>query len=363
MEFAKLVDETIKPGRIFITSIKPKNKVVIVCGHDLDSLCSAALTYKLIKDLHKTDSQFVISESNSALEEKTLKKIKIAKPKFVIIVDIPEIRVDLLTQLRNLSNVLIIDHHVPKGYVKVTYVNPRTYDREIYLPATYLCYKIYESFFNPKDIAWIAGIGTLADNGMKNCIDLFGKIKGVNKELVDDLGPNDEILFEKSMLGKLAFLVESMRTVKGLDGAESALDRLVKIKNYKGLLKDRELARCFALSEKEFKRIVDDFNKNKKAIKNFLLYEIKSKYNLKSQLASHLQRFFPDKILIVYQKTEGFLDLSFRRGKNVETDLDKLARDIIKDIPNSVGGGHTSAAGSKIPIKYEKKLIDNLKQF
>lgn len=362
MEFTELVEETIKPGINLIKSIKPKDNVIIVHGHDLDSLCSAALVFRLIKNLYKKDSRFIISQHNSMVDEETFKKLKAAKPEFVIILDIPEIRVDILTELRNLSKILVVDHHLPKGYVKVTYVNPRIYEREIYLPTTYLCYKFFEKFFNPKDIVWIAGIGTLADNGMKNCIDLFSKIKTVNKDLVDDLGPGDEILFEKSLLGRLTFLVESMRTVKGMVGSKFALERLVKTKNYETLLKDRELLRCFNLSEKEFKRVETDFHKNKKEINNFLLYEIKSKYNLKSQLASHLQKFFPDKILIVYQRTDNFLDLSLRRGKDIEIDLDQLAKDITKNIPDSVGGGHAVAAGCKIPVKYQKKLFDSLKQ-
>lgn len=360
MEFTKLIGETIKSGINFIEWIKPKDRVVIVHGHDLDSVCSAAIIYKLIKNLHKINSQFIISQLNFTIDEKTTKKIKEVKPKFIICVDIPEIRVNVLTELRNLSKILIIDHHLPKGYVKVTYVNPRIYNREIYLPTTYLCYKIYENFFDQKDIAWIAGIGVLADNGIKNCIDLFGKIKTVNKELVNNLEPKDEILLEKSLLGRLTLLLESVRTVDGIKGSLFALDSLVKAKNYKELLEDKKLAKCFDVAESEFKRIEADFYKNKREIKNFILYEIKSRYNLKSQFASYLEKFFPDKILIIYQKSGDFFDLSFRRGKNIETDLDKLARDITKNIPNAVGGGHPDAAGGQIPVKYLKKLVENL---
>jgi len=355
------IKETISPAIAFIESIKPKDKVAIVHGHDSDSICSAAIMYKLIKKLVKADAELVISELNSSLMEKTFGKIKKMNPKHTIVVDIPDISVEILTKLRNLSKVLIVDHHMPKGYVKIVYVNPRIFDRGSYLPATYLCYKIYEDFFDVKDILWIAGIGTLADMGMKNCLDLFDKIKAVNNELVDEFEDVDETLIEKSLLGKLAKMVEGSMAVKNIAGSIFSLKILLESKNYKDALKNRTLLGYYNLMEKEFKKTDDDFNKNKKIIDSILLYEIKSKLKIKSSFVSYKRRFFDDKVLVVYQKEEKYFNISLREGKNLEVDLDKLAKESVRDIKDSMGGGHIRAAGCRVPISQFKRFVENLR--
>jgi len=355
------IKETISPAIGFIESIKPKDKIAIVHGHDSDSICSAAIIYKLIKKLLKADAELIVSELNSILTEKTFSKIKKMNPKHTIIVDIPDISVEILTKLRNASNVLVIDHHMPKGYVKIVYVNPRIYDRESYLPATYLCYKIYEDFFDIKDILWIAGIGTLADMGMKNCLDLFEKIKTVNNELVDDFKAVDETLIGKSLLGKLTQMIEGSMAVKDVAGSIFSLKILLESKNYKDVLKNRTLQEYYNLTEKEFKKTEDDFKKNKKIIDSILLYEIKSKLKIKSSFASYARRSFDDKVVVVYQREGKYFNASLREGKDLEIDLDRLAKEGVRDIKDSEGGGHIRAAGCRVPTSQFKRFVENLR--
>jgi len=355
------IKETISPAIAFIETIKPKDKVAIVHGHDSDSICSAAIIYKLVKKLVKVDAELIISELNSVLTEKTFSKIKKVNPRYTIIVDISDISVEILTKLRNASKVLVIDHHMPKGYVKIAYVNPRIYDRESYLPATYLCYKIYEDFFDIKDISWIAGIGTLADMGMKNCLDLFDKIKAADNELVDDFKAVDETLIEKSLLGKVVQMVESSMAVKDIVGSIFSLKVLLESKNYKDVLKNKNLQGYYNLMEKEFKKTEDDFKKNKKIINSIILYEIKSKLKIKSSFTSYMRKFFDDKVLVVYQKEGRYFNVSLREGKNSETDLDRLAREGTRDIKDSMGGGHIRAAGCRVPISQFKRFVENLR--
>ncbi len=361
METNQTVEETIKIALSFLESVKQKDKIAIIHGHDCDSICSAAIFYKLIKNL-KAKAELVISELNSSLQEGSLKKIKNIKPTHTIILDIPDVGVNVLTELRNLSKVMIVDHHIPKGYAKITYVNPRLYDRNIYLPTTYLSYKIYENFFDSKEIAWIAGIGTLADIGMKNCEDLFKKIKDNHQELVDELELNDNILLDNSLLGELTKVIESAGIIKNKEGSVFALQNLIDSKNYKEILKNKKLMEYFNLTEKEFKRAVEGFKKNKKTVNNILLYEIKPKFKLKSPLANYMQRFFDDKIIVVYQKEDKTFNISLREGNSLQLDLAKIARESVRDIPDSNGGGHPQAAGVRIPVKYLNKFIENLKE-
>lgn len=354
------IKEIISPAVAFLESIKPKDRIAIVHGHDPDSICSATILYRLIKGEIEVKPELVVSELNSYLTEKTFNKLKKLKPSYIIVVDIPNIAVEIITRMRNFSKVMIVDHHIPKGYAKITYINPRMYDRDVYLPTTYLCYKIYEYFSNPKEITWIAGIGVLGDMGMKNCLDLFDKIKSDYIDLVDGLKPDDDILIEKSLLGKLTQMVESCIAVKNIAGAVFSLKALIEAKKYKDVANNKALIKYHKLVESEFKRIEEDFKKNKKIINGILLYEIKSKLKLKSSFANYLERSFDDKILVVYQKDGNYFSISLRRGKK-EINLDSLAREAVRDIKNASGGGHPTAAGVRVPIRQFKRLVENLR--
>ncbi|MBI2547472.1 MAG: hypothetical protein HYW23_03435 [Candidatus Aenigmarchaeota archaeon] len=360
-----LVDVTIGPAIEFIRKIK-NGKVAIVHGHDNDSICSAAIIYRLLKKIHKIEPKLVASEFNYAISKNVLNEVKKLKAEYVIAVDLAEINVDLLTELRNISQVMLIDHHTPRGYVKITYVNPRNYDKSIYLPATYLCYKIYEKLADAKEILWIAGIGTLSDMGLKNCKDLFEDIKYHHKELIGNNENIDEILFDKSLLGKLAKIFDSARVVNGIDGAIAALDVLLKTGNYQNVLNgevsgSKKLLDWYGLSEKEFNRLLKDFSVKKKTIKKFVLYEVKSKYNMKSALATYLSKKMSSEVLVIYQKSGEYTDVSFRRGPVSIMDLNQLAINSIIGMPDSNGGGHIQAAACRFPTRYFKKFMGNLK--
>ena len=359
-----IVLESIKPGIEFIKGIKQDDKVAIILGHDNDSICSAALIHKLLKT-RGTDSKFVMSGVNSSVSEDVIDILKKLEPAHIIIVDISDVRVDLLTEMRNMSNVLIIDHHTPKGYVKVVYVNPRIFDKQLYIPATYLCYRIYEKFSDPKGVMWIAGIGTLSDMGLKFCESLFNEIKKNFYELVDENPNIDEILFDKSVLGTLSKTFNSARVVDGMDGAQIALDVIVKSKSYKDVLDGKgdanKLLQWNKTSEKEFKELLKDYEKKKKVFGKYVMYEIKSKLNMKSPLSSYLAKTLATEVLVILQKKEKFIDVSFRRGRVSIMDLDRLAKMSMNGIPDSNGGGHIQASGGRFPAKYLEKFIKNLK--
>jgi single-stranded DNA-specific DHH superfamily exonuclease len=355
------IKEVISPGINFIKVIKPRSKVVIIYGHDTDSISSAAILYRLLKFEMKIKAELLISEMNSHLTENTVKKLKRLSPDYTIIVDISSISIEKMTSIGKFSNIMIIDHHIPKGYTRITYVNPRIYDRESYIPATYLCYKIYENFFNPKEIAWIAGIGVLGDMGMKNCLDLFQKIKTDYKELLDDLKPDDEILMEKSLLGKLTNIVDSGMVVKDFTGSKFSLNVLIEAEKYTDVINNKTLSRYYKLVETEFKRIENDFNKNKKIVDNIIFYEIKSKMKLKSAFSNYLERMFGDKIVVVYQKNGTNFTISVREGRKLKIDLDILAKESVRDINGADGGGHPSAAGARVPLGQINKFMDNLR--
>lgn len=360
----EIIRKTISCAIEYIKTIKPSDKVVIVHGHDCDSICSAAIVFKLLTSFN-IKPQFVISELNFTIGNNTIEKIEKMKPSYVIVVDIADIS-EKLDELKRGRNVLVIDHHMPKGYTGIFYSNPRLYDAKIYLPATYIAYKIYENFSNVKEIVWIAGIGVLADNGIKFCNDLKVKIKSLYPDLVDDVELIDEKLFESSLLGKLTKIVDSAQIINGVEGSILALNALLKANSYREILEGKfseseKLLKLYKKSEDEFNRLVNDFNKNKKELRGkIIIYEIESKFDFKSSLSSYLGKFFDDKIIIIYQKDGEFCNISFRRGRKVDIDLNKLAKESVTGIPKSSGGGHPQASGARVPRKYLNEFFENV---
>jgi len=359
MNQEEIVKKTIKPALEFLEMIKSGNKVVIIHAHDNDSISSAAVMYRLIMRKFKMKPFLVSSGMNFSVTDDVFKKLKEIKPDFVIIVDIAQISKEIENKL-NEYKVLSIDHHGPFEYEKIIYSNPRLFKKDIYLPASYICYKIYEHYYKSDEVSWVAGIGVLGDHGVTQCLDLFEKIKKNYPELVDDIEFIDEKLFDYSLIGKLTKIFDSARVVEGRYGAEVGAKVLTK--NFSN--KDPDVKKLLAwheITNKEFKRLVSLFYKKREGVgKNILFFMFNSKLSIKSSIAGYLPQFFGDKILIVGQKEKGMYDFSFRRGPKVKTNLRDVVKKSIQDIPNATGGGHEAASAARIEVKYFEKFMKNL---
>lgn len=359
-----LIELTIKPAVEFMEGFKSSDKAVIICGHDCDSICSAVIIFKFLSKVLSYKPKIVVSKLNFSV---SIKQEELEGSSHVIILDIPHVSIDIISGMRRKGKkVLIIDHHLPKGYVGVVYCNPRIYDISSYFPTSYITYKIYEKFFDASEVAWIAGIGTLADNGMRNCEDLFLKLKSSNYDLVDEIEMDDKVLFEKALLGKLTSIVDSARIVKGIPGVLFALDILCNVENPESILemknsRIKKLVKLYNIMQTEFAKIIKDFDRRKKETKSgVVVYEVKSKFDFKSPIASFLANNRPVKILVVYQKKGKFYEFSFRRGENVDVNLGKLAERLVKDIHGASGGGHPAAAAARIPKEALKQFLKRL---
>ncbi len=367
----KIVNKTITSSINFIKKINPKKKVVIVYGHDNDTICSAVVIYKLLKKIYKINSSFFVTEDNFAVNEKDIDGIKKKNPDYIIIVDIAHLSSKKVESFLSKKKTLIIDHHQPLKLKKITYSNPRDFDKMIYMPVSYITYKIYEKLGNIKDVAWIAAVGVLSDHGISNSKDLFDYIKKNHKDLLDTFDKTkikivEEKLFNNSKIGLISIIFNSARVIAGKKGASKVLKILIKsdFPDYVLKIKNKDtknLLLWYSKVEKEFHRCVKDFKENKKIIKKKIIYyEINSKISIKSSLSGYLTQFYKKNIIIFSQKSGKYFSISFRRGKNNKTNLNKLAKKSIKGIPNANAGGHEAASGGKIPSKYLSKFLNQL---
>jgi single-stranded DNA-specific DHH superfamily exonuclease len=337
-----------------------KSSATLVHGHDVDSICSAAIIYKLLQKL-KIDTSNVVTESNYSFGIKDFEKVKKVDHKFVVILDIPVVGVDVLTQLTKFYKVMIIDHHKPKGYVRVCYINPRIYDDTIYAPTTYIAYKIYESFLNPKDILWIACIGVLGDHGVESCKDIFIKLRKMNPDLFGNSEITSESLFRNSKLGMLTRMIDAGRVID-VKNVDKVFKIITTAKSYKDVERNSFIRKLFKSLELEFEKNLKEFEKNKKVFKSVVFYEIKSKYNLKSSFAGYVQTLFEDKVICVAQKFGEYYEVSLRKGEKLNVDLSKLAETLIEGLKDASGGGHPSASAVRFPSNEIKNFINKLEK-
>lgn len=363
----KVVESTIKPAIDFIDKIDSGDRVVIAHGHDNDSICSAVVLYKMLKNFKKVRAMLFATKDNFALRDEDADDVAKMEPDHIIAVDIAHASPTSHVEKTLSSNdTLVIDHHEPIKVPGIVYCNPRNYDKKIYMPVSYIAYKIYEKFGDASDVAWIAGIGVLSDHAVSIAADLFEKIKDAEPKLLGQTILKEEDLFSYSILGTLAKIFDSARVVEGRIGSTLAAMVLSRAKSYDEIInpRNRDAEKLMNWSEtvrKEFKRLVADFNKKRKLIKrNIIFYEIPSKLFIKSSLSGYLVQFYGDKILVVAQKIGSELDVSFRRGEDVKTDLSRLAKKAVGGIPGAEGGGHEAASGARIPVKYISRFLKQL---
>lgn len=361
-----VVGSTIKPAIEFVNKIKSGEKVVIAHGHDNDTICSAVVVQRLLKDFKGVDAELFPLGDNFAIREKDADGIAKMRPDHIIIVDIARVDEGPAQKILESNSTLFLDHHQPVKMKNVIYCNPRLFEKGIYMPVSYVVYKLYESFGDPVRVAWIAGVGVLSDHGVSVSHDLFEYIKKIDPKLVGETDFREEDLFNYSILGTIAKIFDSARVAEGRSGSVIATRVLSQVKSYKSIINAgsedaKKLMTWSEIVRKEFKRLVTDFNKKKHLLKgDIIFYEIPSKLSIKSSLSGYLAQFYKNKVLVLAQKKDGNFDISFRRGDDMKTDLNKMAKKAVKGIPGGEGGGHEAASGARIPIKNLARFLKQL---
>jgi|GEM_PF-2301023 single-stranded DNA-specific DHH superfamily exonuclease len=345
----KLIEKTLKPALEFFKEIENLKKGLIICGHDLDTICSTVILLDLLKKLKK-DVKFYVSKFNFKVSKDCINHIKKTKPQFVLIPDVSTIEVEDLNELIKFSKVLIIDHHeVKEYYKKVFYSNPRIFDKDIYIPVSYLCYKLYQKFFESEKIAIIAGIGTLSDRGIECCLDLYKKLKKL--KWIESL----ETIYTSKLFLAIKILAYFLIESKNF---KFCVKFLLRNKNLEIIFKHPKILPSFEKIKKEVKRLLEEFERKKVEIGEFKIFKIESKYRLASLIANLLAKKEKGAV-IVYQKEGKYWKASLRKNES-KIDLNEFVKLIAKRI-RAEGGGHPVAAAIS-KIRSEKEFLNEVKK-
>jgi len=327
---------------------------------DGDGICSAALVLKKFPDFKYH------AREGPKMENSFLANLIRKNPELIVFLDIPvdqewKTIEEIKSKLPN-TNIIVIDHHIPEKDLnseRAIHYNPRFDKKDVYLPASYLVYKILSKRFNMKEHAWIAAVGIISDYGHKDCREFIEQVRKDNPDLLDY--KNDEDIF-KTKLGKASEMISSAITMKGLWGANYTLRKIVASDNCDEFLNNQQLLRWHRIVREEIDRIISKFESEKKVYDDLKLIigDVESKFNVTSVIASILSKKYVDKIIVLRKKTNSGWKIS-ARNQTLKLNIGELIKKSCEGV--GIGGGHERAAGAIINDwdTFEKNLISNLR--
>lgn len=345
----KNLSKLYEKARGFLKKIKSTDKVVILYHKDVDGLCSAVILCRVIQEIIGKEP-IVIPRKGAGviIDENTEKEILSFSPSVIITTDL-QVEADYkkVIELQKISKskFMIIDHH-PILYLfkqNVLQINPRIYLKKIYLPASYLAYKIAELLVSTKNLAWIAALGVIGDKGEKSCKDLLRKIDGKTKKA----------------LYKADLLLSSARFVEKGKSYNFSRDLLKISEDPKNITKNKKLIELRRIADREIKKMIKEFEtKKEKIAENVFFFSFKSKFDVGSALSSRLLDKYQSKIIILVQKKPKQMKI-YVKSKII--DSANLLSKTLKGI--GVSGGHPIAAGGDAEIKFFEKFKKNIINF
>jgi len=312
---------------------------------DTDGLCSAALMFAyLTKEL--------------SIQDVKLQCLSIDEIQSVVVFS-PSIFVDLPVLPQKIENpqkqpILIIDHHMISDKIirdnNVFYINPRENDPEVYKPASFVVFSLFEQYEAIKKRAFIAAVGIIGDRGDKN----------------DEGCKNFVEKFDKDSVLKLSEVITGVVEINKKNFNFNAISSgLIKF------LLEQNSAEDFLTKPSEYLEQADEFQKNlKKAIclskieklnDVVLFVQIDSKFCSSSIISNLMADKYSDNTIFVVSKSQ-FKNQRIKIScRSKLLDCNHLMRQIASQIPDSNGGGHERAAGLIIPVKYFQKFINFVK--
>ncbi len=363
-----LVNRSVRPAVEFLRHLHRGQKITIIHDDDPDGICSAVLLSKSCRKLTSTKPGIHSTEYGQSLTHGLLNALREETPASIIFTDVPAIPRDMLAEACKIAGVLVLDHHYPEPYREVAYANPRLLEPSAYLPSSFLAFHASRRVGLPSDFCWIAGIGVLADHGVKNCRSLFRLLKSRFPDLIGGVRMADAALMDTSPLGKLTMMITSANIANPRDGARTAFKALEAASSYRDILEGdsreaRELRSWHHIVQKEFKRIIKDAQSNvERVAPRIVLYRFESPLRVKSMVANRLPRLFKKEIVLVIQKDGTYTHISLRRGDRNHVDLRSLVQRAIEAIPDANGGGHPEASAARLPTSQVDKFLKQIRE-
>ena len=322
----------------FVGNIKEKDKIALISHTDHDGIAavkivSSVLKYGLLKFVNYEDI------NNSLINE--LKEKNITK---VVFTDLSINDHACINKLGEFADVLIIDHHLFNqdfNSSKTTFINAQGYC------ATYIAYYLFSKIKKIEELDWLVASACIADYA-------YFKNKSFMIKVFKKYGEKFDI--KKIMKGRFWKLQSDI-----VYGAIYFHDDLKKVFDSLGT-KFADIGDLKKHSM-EIQEVIDDalekFESEKETYGDVYLWEIKSKFPIKSVVVSILSNREKDKLYLILYRDNNYCHLSARR-QDGKVNLHEFLGKLLKGFEESDSGGHIPAAGGHFLVKdlpaFKKKL-------
>ena len=336
------------PGRVR-EFLETPGKRLLFYHRDADGVASAALMLRFFPGFESAPRKGPRMDRDFA--EGIVKK----GPKLIVFLDLPvdqEERMDDIRKALPGARILIVDHHIFERDMNggnTVHINPRFREKGVYLPASYLVYNILKKLGKDAEpLMWIACAGVIGDYAFEDCGDFLEEGK---KKYPGRYGE----------LCGCADVISSAITLRDLEGAERALELLLKAESCGEFLGNRELREWHETVEDEIRKIMEDFGRNREEHGVLVVYEIKSELSISSVIASALAKKYQDRIILVRRKSGDEWKLSLRYQAGL-VNLGDLVKKCVKGIGS--GGGHEKASGAVVGDwdEFRKRILSALRK-
>ncbi len=330
----------------FLKALKPTDGVVIIFNNDDDGMCSCAIVKKHLLSLGI--DPYIISQPMPP-DKNLLRRVQTGAPNKIIILDMAiDEMPQLIGKMKSFADVLIIDHHVVRNNLNsnsVVYYNPRLKNPKMYQSTTYLAYKIISKMADISDMLWVAAVGAVADYDLRWSEDVM---KEAQKK------------WDMKTFQRLAAMIDSARITHS-KSCEQIVDVIINSKSPEQILQSEDFLQSYNDIESEIAAVTADAIAGAEKAGDVVFYNIKAKYNIKSVISTKLSEKWPDKLLVIWEKTGNRVSMSVR-NQNKNIDANKVIRSAVKDIRGASGGGHEAAAGATMPAEewdnFKRTLIE-----
>ena len=338
----------------FLKRIKKSDEIVIIYNNDADGICSCALLDKFF--LRKMGKKSFSISQPMPMDKNLIQKVQTTFPTKIIFLDLAvDQQQGILKRLGSICDILIIDHH---QFIKdmssnaVVHYNPRFTKPKIYQSTSYLVYTICSKIMDISDLLWISVIGMVADYNLKDSGDL---VKEAEKKY--------SMKINESLFARMSDMISAARATRALT-CEEILEVIEKIedpKDFESVSGSERLIESYQKMENEIIALLSDAESVSEKIGNLILYNFKSKYNLRADLSRKLSERHPNKLILVYEKVGNKIKISARNQDYI--DVGKTLQKATLGMRASAGG-HENAAGATLEEKdweeFKQRLTESV---
>lgn len=311
---------TFEKAKEFLEKINDKDCVAVIHHDDTDGFVSGILLYDHCRKKGAKADQFTFSSNDD--QEKIINGIKQFNK--IVFSDLAPGRISQILDAVKGKEVLLIDHHLKDSEVPEEILDYRTKSE---VSASKSVYSLVGGREWLKIVCELADVGyTSPENKIE--IDKFANERGMDVEEVKE---------------KFYFRIDMFLTYFYKD-FNKAFEILSDVKDYKGL---NVLNKYADEVQKELDYFIEDCKKKREKIGFVNYYYFEPKFSIKSRVTTDVSFDFPDEVFIFAIPKGDKINLS-ARNQSGDCDCSKLLKEAMKDLEDSMAGGHAKAAGGII---------------